>query len=166
MWTPGAGRSVLTHRLNKRPQQACFGLRQRVGVGLPVSSGVRRLPSRKCPDCSLDNSLHKSPAATARASQVIRCDSLARQRCINRCCCYCSVAGLQHASICPPSPRVCSNSCPLSRWCYPTISSSVAPFSSCLQPFPTSGSFPMSRLFTLGGQIISFSISPSSEYSA
>ena len=50
---------------------------------------------------------------------------------------------------CPSlSPRACSNSCPLSQWCYPTISSSVVPFSSCLQSFPASGSFPMSRLFT------------------
>ena len=50
------------------------------------------------------------------------------------------------------SPGVCSNSCPLSWWCYPTISSSVAPFSSCPQPFPASGSFPMSWLFTSDGQ--------------
>ena len=51
--------------------------------------------------------------------------------------------GLQHARLtCPsPSPRACSNSCPLSRWCYPTSSSSVIPFSSCLQSFPTSGFF-------------------------
>ena len=64
--------------------------------------------------------------------------------------------GLQHASLpCPSlSPRACSNSCPLSRWCYPTISSSVTPFSSCLQSFPASGSFPMSQLFASGGQII------------
>ena len=62
---------------------------------------------------------------------------------------------LQHARLpCPsPSPRACSNSCPLSRWCHPTISSSVVPFSSCLQSFPASGSFPMSWLFTSGGQI-------------
>ena len=52
--------------------------------------------------------------------------------------------GLQHASfpVPSPSPRVFSNSCPLSRWCHPTISSSVVPFSSCLQSFPASGSFP------------------------
>ena len=54
---------------------------------------------------------------------------------------------------CPsPSPRVCSNSCSLSRWCHPTISSSVIPSSSCLQSFPESGSFPMSQLFASGGQ--------------
>ena len=50
------------------------------------------------------------------------------------------------------SPRVCSNSCPLSRWCHPTISSSVAPCSSCLQSFPASGSFPIRQLFTSGSQ--------------
>ena len=52
------------------------------------------------------------------------------------------------------SPGVCSNSCPLSWWCYPTISSSAALFSFCLQSFPASGSFPMSRLFPSGGQNI------------
>ena len=63
--------------------------------------------------------------------------------------------GLQHARLpCPlPSPRACSNSCPLSQWCHPTISSSVIPFS-CLQSFPASRSFPMSQLFILGGQSI------------
>ena len=53
-----------------------------------------------------------------------------------------------------PSPRVCSNSGPLSQWCHPTNSSSVIPFSSCPQSFPASGSFPISRLFVSGGQSI------------
>ena len=57
------------------------------------------------------------------------------------------------------SPRVCSNSCPLSRWCYLTISSSVGPFSSCLQSFPTSGSFQMNQPFASGGQNIGVSAS-------
>ena len=57
--------------------------------------------------------------------------------------------------LCPsPSPRTCSNSCPLSRWCHPTILSSVIPSSSCLQSFPASGSFLVSHLFTSGGQSI------------
>ena len=62
--------------------------------------------------------------------------------------------GLQHARLlCPPlSPRVSSNSCPLSWWCHPTISSSVTPFSSCPQSFPASGPFPLSQFFTSGGQ--------------
>ena len=56
---------------------------------------------------------------------------------------------------CPlPTPAACSNSCPLSRWCYPIISSSVIPFSSCFQSFPAPGSFPMSQFFTSGGQIL------------
>ena len=69
--------------------------------------------------------------------------------------------GLQHARPpCPlPTPRVYSKS--LSRWCRPTFSSSVIPFSSCLQSFPASGSFQMSQLFTLGGQSIGVSASAS-----
>ena len=56
---------------------------------------------------------------------------------------------------CPsPTPKVYPNSCPLCRWCHPTISSSVNPFFSRLQPFPVSGFFPMSQLFTSGGQSI------------
>ena len=68
--------------------------------------------------------------------------------------------GLQHARLlCPSlSPRVCSNSCPLSQWCHPTISSSVTVFS-CPQSFPASGSFPMSWLFASGSQIIGASAS-------
>ena len=69
--------------------------------------------------------------------------------------------GLQQNSLpCPsPSPWVCSNSCPLSWWCHPTISSSVIPFSSCLQSLPASGSFLMSQLFASGGQRIGASVS-------
>ena len=83
-------------------------------------------------------------------------------------CCRCVVVsdclwphGLQHARLpCPsPSPRVCSSSCPLSWLWYLTISSSAAPFSFCLQPFPASGSFPVSRLFTSGDQSIGASAS-------
>ena len=70
---------------------------------------------------------------------------------------------LQHARPPCPSqtPRVYSNSCPLSRWCHPAISSSVVPFSSCPQSFPASGYFPMSQLFTWGGQSIGVSASAS-----
>ena len=69
--------------------------------------------------------------------------------------------GPQHTRLpCPsPTPGVCSNSSPLSRWCHPTISSSVVPFSSCLQCFPASGSFPVSWLFASGGQSIGASAS-------
>ena len=69
--------------------------------------------------------------------------------------------GLQHSRLpCPsPIPRAFSNSCPLSQWCHPTISSPVIPFSTCPQSFPTSGSFPMSQLFASGGQSIEVSAS-------
>ena len=90
---------------------------------------------------------------------------------IRQALCCCSVApscltvhGLQHTSLLSPSPspRACSNSCPLSRWCYPTISSSVVPFSSCLQSFPVvSGSFPMSQIFVSDDQSIGASASAS-----
>ena len=69
----------------------------------------------------------------------------------------------QHARPpCPsPTPGVYSNSCPLSRWCHPAISSSVVPFSSCPQSLPASGSFPMSQLFAWTGQSIGVSLSAS-----
>ena len=71
--------------------------------------------------------------------------------------------GLQHTRLpCPSSiPGACSNSCPASQWCHPTISSSVVPFSSHLQSFPASGSFPMSQFFPSGGQSIGASASAS-----
>ena len=77
---------------------------------------------------------------------------------------------LRHAKLPWPSlsPGVCLNSCPLSQWCHPTILPSVAPFSSCTQSFPASGSFPMSQLFPIRWPKywnISFSISSSNEYS-
>ena len=77
--------------------------------------------------------------------------------------------GLLHARLpcLSPTPGACSpNSCPSSQWCYPTISSSVIPFSSCPQSFPASGSFPMSQFFRWPKYwSFSFSISPSNEYS-
>ena len=68
--------------------------------------------------------------------------------------------GLQHTRLPCPSltPRAYSNSCPSSWWCHPTISSSVIPFSSCLQSSPASGSFPMSQFFASGGQILEFQL--------
>ena len=71
--------------------------------------------------------------------------------------------GLQHVRLpCPsPIPRACSNSSPSSRWCHPTISSPVVPFSSCFQSFPAWGSFPMSWFFISGGQSIGASASAS-----
>ena len=90
----------------------------------------------------------------------------------NEQCCCCSVSQscltlwhhrLQHARLPYPSPslRVCSNSGPVNRWCHPTISYSVIPFSACFQFFPASVSFPMSQLFASGGQSIGASVSAS-----
>ena len=82
-----------------------------------------------------------------------------------------SVQSLSHVRLCDPmscrppcpspTPEVYPNSCPLSRWCHPTISSSVIPFSSCPQSLPASGSFQMSQLFASGGQRIGVSASTS-----
>ena len=71
--------------------------------------------------------------------------------------------GLQHTRPpCPsPIPRVNSNSCPLSQWCHPTISSSIVPFSSCPQSLPASGSFQMNQLFASGSQSVGVSASTS-----
>ena len=71
--------------------------------------------------------------------------------------------GLQHGRLpCPsPTPRAYSSSCPLNRWCHPTISSSAVPFSSRLQSFPASGYFPLSQFFASGGQSIGVSASAS-----
>ena len=71
--------------------------------------------------------------------------------------------GLQHTRLpCPsPTPGTYSNSCPLSSWCHPTITSSVVPFSSCLQSFPAVGSFPVSQFFISGGKSIGVSASAS-----
>ena len=71
--------------------------------------------------------------------------------------------GLQHARLpcLSPAPGPCSNSCPSNQWCYSTISSSVIPFSSCLQSFPASGSFPISQFFISDGQNIGVSASAS-----
>ena len=76
---------------------------------------------------------------------------------------YLQSHGLQHTKLlcASQSPGVWSNSCPLSRWCFLTISSSAAHFSLCLQSFPVSGSFPMSQLFISGGQSIRASVSAS-----
>ena len=77
--------------------------------------------------------------------------------------------GLQHTRLpCPsPTPRAHSNSCPLSQWCHPTISSSVVPFCSCLQSFPASGSFIRSQLFDQVAKVLELQLqhSPSNEYS-
>ena len=97
------------------------------------------------------------PISKESRYQIHRCYSLAES-----CPTLCNSME-QHTRLpCPSlSPRVCSNSRPLSRWCHPTISSSVTPFSSCPQSFQALGSFLISWLFTLGGQSIGVSASVS-----
>ena len=78
---------------------------------------------------------------------------------VTQSCLSLELHGLQHARppCLSPTPRVYSNSCPLSQWCHPTLSSSVIPFSSRFQSFPASGSFQMSQLFAWGSQSIGVS---------
>ena len=106
-------------------------------------------------------------------SVQIRCTTKAITKGKQRYCCWVAKSssfwphGLQHTRLlCPPlSPGVCSNSSPLSQWCHPTISSSVAVFSFWLQSFPASGSFPMSWVCIRWSEYWSFSFDLSSEYS-
>ena len=99
------------------------------------------------------NSLFPTYISSVQFSSSVVSDSLRPHR-------------LQHARPpCPsPNPGEYPNSCPLSQWCHPTISSSVIPFSSCPQSFPASGSFQMSQLFTSGGQSIGVSASTETTY--
>ena len=84
-------------------------------------------------------------------SYLIECIQFSQFSSVTQSCLTLQPYGLQHVRIpcISPTPGVYSNSCPLSRWCHPTISSSVVPFSSCLQSFPASGSFQMSQFFTI-----------------
>ena len=93
---------------------------------------------------------YQSVSSVSQFSHSVVCDSLQPH-------------GMQHARLpCPsPTPEACSNSCPSSQWCHPTISFSVIPFSSCLPSFPASGSFPMSQFFASDGQSIGASASAS-----
>ena len=116
------------------------------------------------------------PAAPFRSHPPLDYYAITRQSSLNFFVVQLLSCGLLFATLwtasrpvsCPSlSPRVCSNSCPLCRWCSPTISSSLAHFSFCLQSFPTSGSFPVNWLFPSSGpKYSSFSIiSPFNEYS-
>ena len=96
------------------------------------------------------------------------CGELVQVSSVPQSCLTLPPHGLQHAWLPCPSltPRTCSNSCPWSQWCHPTISCPVIPFSSCLQSFPTSRAFPMSHLSFRWPEYwsFSFSISPSNEH--
>ena len=117
--------------------------------------------------CNKISSIWLGQAFTEFLSQYLNhVASKEREFCCCFChCCCCSVAklcltlwphGLKHARLPCPSlfPRICSNSCLLSQWCYLTISSLGAFFSFCLQSFPALQYFPVSRLLALGGQSV------------
>ena len=115
------------------------------------------LPATRESPCTATKTLHgqksinlKKPLSSVQCSCSVVSDSLQPHV-------------LQHARLLCPSltPGVHPNPCPLNRWCRPTISSSIVPFSSCPQSFPASGSFPISQLFASGGQNIAVSASAS-----
>ena len=125
------------------------------------------MPSRLLREAGNLNFVSKSPSSETYIPNKL---SVQFSSVAQSCQTFCDPHGLQHTRPpCPsPSLKAYSNSYPLSQWCHLTISSSVVPFSSCLQSFPASGSFQMSQLFAWGGQSIGsfrFSISPSNEYS-
>ena len=120
---------------------------------------------------SFNNQTNIGEGSSGIYSVQYNCGQKSKQQEI--CCCCCSVTQ-SCPTLCIPMecsmlgfpvlhylPRVCSNACPLSQWCYPTISSSVVPFSSCLQSFPASRSFLIGWLFASGGQSIGASASAS-----
>ena len=130
-----------------------------------------KMESKGCSACTGVLSLDNARSPTLGTRTVKECVSWTSQSAL-RCSCSGSVAklcptlgprGLQHARLlCPSrSPGICSNSCPLSWWCHPTISSSVVPFFSRLQSFQASGSFQMSQLFASAAQSIGVSASAS-----
>ena len=143
-----------------------------VALQAPLSMGVSRqecwsglsyLPPGDLPNPVMEPASLKSPALEGRFFTTSGTCQYSVQFSLSVVSHSLPPHGLQHARPpCPsPTPGVYSNSCPSSRWCNPTISSSVIPFSSCLQSFPASGSFPMSQFFTSGGQRIGVSASAS-----
>ena len=146
----------LVHQLLTEPLPYLGGVLEAWGSGFP-GLDVSRFsvfkeyvsPCKKC-----YKMLHRNDWAAggeaARWPGVLCCHSVAQS------CPTLWRHGLQHARLpCPsPSPEACSNLCPLSQWCYPTVSSSVVPFSSCLLSFPTSSSFPVSQFFAIKGKSI------------
>ena len=142
------------------------------GVMWFVQSGGTLTPSQVC--------LHPGPMFLTPVRGIWSCSPIPTVykslKCRENACYHCSVQfsspvvsdslrphGQQHTRL-PcllPTPGACSNSCPSNQWCHPTDSSSVVPFSSCLQSFPASGSFPMSQFFAPAGQSIAASTSAS-----
>ena len=152
----GGGQGGIHRREKEKSLSSCWLLHVNLARVVPPSGATEPWVCRVSP-CGMEatgkhRSLLRSPVPEAF---VVVVESLS--------CVQFPLHGLQHPRLpCPSlSPRVCSNSCPLSQQCHRTISSSVTPFSSCLQSFPASGSFPMTQLFTSGGQTIGASVSVS-----
>ena len=124
-------------------QESAIGTPMSPPSQTPLTSPSPFHPSRLSQSPCLSPLNHRANSHSVQFSHSVVSDSLQPH-------------GLQHARPpCPsPTPGVHSNSCPLSRWCHPAISSSVIPFSSCLQSVPPSGSFQMSQFFASGGQSI------------
>ena len=142
---PGSGRSLGEGNGNPL-QYSCLEYPMDRGGWWAIVHGVAKVS-----DTTEHSCIHFHDPTTQKFSSVqfsisVVSDSLQPQR-------------LQHTRLpCPsPTPRACSNSCPLSRWCHPTISSSLISFSSCLQSFQTSRYFPMSQFFVSGDKSIGVS---------
>ena len=155
---------VLGLLVRKAQHQASDSVPPEVAAGTPVSSRVLvrmeghfyRMESRRSPSAGVG---HPSQGDIQHFCSVISVQfSSVTQSCQILCDpMNCSTPGLPAS----PAPGAYLNSCPSSRWCHPTISSSAIPFSSCLQSFPASGSFPVSQFFITGDQSIGVSASAS-----
>ena len=132
-------------------------------IAMPSSRGSFQLRNWTCVSCTGWQAAslplcHLRSLYSVRKKCIVQFSSVA-QSCLTLCDPMdCSTPGFP---VHHQTPGACWNSCPLSLWCHPTISSSVVPFSSCLQSFPASGSFPVSQFFTSGGQRIGVSASAS-----
>ena len=149
-----------------------FANPQHVAQQTPLPMGFQKYWSRlpfPSPDLFHPEIESPSPASPALAGGFFTAEPLGKSLKSSYCCSGAKLCltlqphGLQLTRLpCPsPSPGGCSNSCPSSWWCHPTILSSAVPFSSCLQSFLASGSFQMSQFFTPGGQSIGASASTS-----
>jgi len=142
----------------------CLAMDIRWSVSLSCSSGYNNRETLQALPSTAHIVLSSIVACSKSLSRRIRLASVQFNSITQLCLTLCypmnhSTPGLP---ACPlQTPGIYANSCPLNRWCHPTISSSVIPFSSCLQSFPVSGSFQMNQLFTSGSQSIGVSASTS-----
>jgi len=151
---------------NTTPGDATATQQQRLLLQMAVwtqqeSSLLQKLEASPCPPCSPPQPASSGPSCHELLSTRNTGPLSIQSSSVTQSCATLQSHELKHTRLpCPSlSPGACSNSRPLSRWCHPTISSSVVPFSSCLQFFPASGSFPVSQLFAWDGQSIGTSAS-------